>query len=48
MAKKKFSDWFWSYTYNNWKLTPKSKGTVIQAGAIILGSILVARKITKL
>jgi len=45
--KKKFSDWFWSYTYNNWKLTPKSKTAIAGAGAIILGSLLIANKIRK-
>ena len=45
---QKIENWFWEYTYNNWKLTPKSKRVVIGAAGIvaagIIGALIISRK----
>ena len=43
----KFSNFFWNYTYNNWKLTPVSKKALYQASAIIGAGILMSIYISK-
>ena len=43
----KFSNFFWNYTYNNWKLTPVSKQALFKASAIIGAGILLSIYISK-
>jgi hypothetical protein len=41
-AKNKLQNWFWEYTYNNWKLTPKSQRVVIGAAGIVAAGLITA------
>ena len=43
----KLSTYFWNYTYNNWKLTPKSRNVIAGAALIVLGGYLVGKQIEK-
>ena len=44
---KKIENWFWDYTYKNWKLTPKSKNVLFGSVLIVLAGGLIANKIAK-
>lgn len=46
-AKDKFQNWFWDYTYNNWKLTPKSKRVIIGAAGIVAAGLITALMINR-
>lgn len=45
--KKNFSEWFYNYAANNWKLTPKSKNTLFVAGGIVAAALIAAIQIQK-
>ena len=47
MKKKKFNDWFWDYTYQNWKLTPRSKGIISAAAFIVIAGAVTAYHLNK-
>jgi hypothetical protein len=47
MKKQSFNNWFWDYTYNNWKLTPKNKTALTFAGLIVFSGIVTAATIIK-
>lgn len=47
MKKKKFNDWFWDYTMNNWKLTPRSKNVVTAAALIVITGAITAYQLNK-
>lgn len=45
--KKKFNNWFWDYTMNNWKLTPRSKKIVSLAALLVIAGGVTAYQINK-
>lgn len=45
--KKSFSEWFYNYAANNWKLAPKSKRTLFVAGGLVAAALFTALQINK-